>query len=525
MIYPYGNCSAVPAPQSLILYYSNLLNYSTSLGGFTIGGSAPISLLDPLSVDDPAVLNLITLNQEASHFHHCLQYYCDQTPDVHILQESHGVCTESESITAIATFVAEDPTVMTLVSHKVQDRVYVYSSIPVPEEVCDTAQDCLTHEYIVLHGKTRKTTVPAIAITVPATSKCTNISITPVVDTLIYRAHYRDKFVDSILANTTTTVSCLQQFEVMWIEPRADHCNRAGPNLQGTIIRSTIELAIYVAEAECNVTRGNRGFGYVGNLIHALPPVRRWGATFIVDLHHLQNQSSHEQLEASLHIVAAEETDIVTSAYAPGEKEPIDNGKYKLESNEPLTIKVDHFHTQTLVLQSSAPVLVMYEVYSRVSGEPYFSTLLQPMEWFTQQQSLLLAHSLVSQVESYHITLMMESDSESYDITKLQVQVGSYQQTISLLDYLPFHVADIDSHSIGNSSVVIIHVVVDLEALGSGDTHVVVKSVDDCTKLKLGASVIYHGEQSGYAHTNLYILGEFCCTVMLDYYMHIGIHR
>lgn len=511
MIYPYGNCSTVPSPQSLTLYYSNLLNYSTIVGGFIIGGVAPISLLDPLSINDPAILNQITLNQEASKYHHCLQYYCDHSPDMQTVQESNGVCTESDSITAVTSFIAEDPTVMSLVSHKVQDRVHVYSLTPVTEEVHNNRP---THKYIVSHGKSRNTTIPAIAITIPITSACTNITITSKTDILIYRAQQRDHFVNSTLANTTTKVNCLQQFEVVWIEPWIDSCKENSPNLQGTTIESTLDLTVYVAEAECNVTTGNRGFGYVGNIIHAVPPVRKWGSTFITDISHLQIPwHTQEELQASFHIVTAEEakeTNIVASIYIQGEKESVNSSKYKLQpTSNPVTIKVDQDHNiRMILLQSSSPVLVIYEVYGKVSGEPHFSTLLQPVEWFTQQQSLLLAHSLVPKSEMYYIAIVVQTDSESYDITKLQVQDRNYQQSVSILEYSPFHAAVTDLYSTGISNYVIVTVAVDSIALGSNDTYVVVKSADACTKL--GASVVYYGEQSSYAHTNLYVIGKLC---------------
>lgn len=507
MIYPYGNCSAVPSPQSLAIYYSNVMNYSTSLAAYVIGGRAPIFELGPLLVDDPAILSLITLTPEASEFYHCLQYYCDQSPDIQTITESREVCTESDSITALTSFIVEDPTAMSVVSHKVEERVYVYSPAPITEE---EAQDKIENIYIVLHGRSRNGTIPAIAITVPTISKCVNITITTPVDAVIYRARYRDEFLNSTLANTTVEVSCLMYFEVIWIEPRIDSCNNDGPNLQGTIIKSTIDIATYVAEAGCNVTTSDRGFGYVGNLINALPPMKRWGTMFIVDLGHLQNQLLLQGgLAAVFYAVTVEKATVTVTAYKPDEKTLVRSKEYKLESKQPLTIKVEELHTQIHVLQSSTPVFVVCEVYSEVSGEPYFSTLLQPVEWFTHQQSLLLARSLVTQQEHYYITLVITTDSESYDLTEIQVQNGSHEQSVSLPDYTPFHDGELHSYPVGSSGYMIVSIAVDSTALDSNNTYLTVKS---CTKL--GASVFYHGESSSYAHTNSYILGESFCSVI-----------
>lgn len=506
MIYPYGNCSAVQSPQTLTAYYSNSLNYSSDLIGFIIGGSAPILLIGPRPINNPAVLNLITQNPEASEFYHCLHYYCDQTPDMQVIQESNKICTESDSITAITSFITEDPTVTSLVSHKIEERVYVYSPTPVTGDA--TAQDNLMYEYTVLHGKTRSGAVPAVAITIPITSECANITITPNRDVVVYRARHRDEFVNLTLANRTTEVSCLMQFEVVWIEPTIRNCNIDKQNLQGTVIKSSTDLAIFNAEAECNVTNNNRGFGYVGNLIHALPPVKRWGTTFITDLTHLQYQLPLKRPEALFHIIAEQnkEATIVVTRYTPGRRAPAQSSKYRLESNYPLTIQLDQDAHTHIIIESTSPVLVVYDVCCKVNDEPYFSSLLQPVEWFTQQQSLLLSHSLVPQVEKYYVILVIKSSSDDFDITNIQIQNGSRDQSTPIMDYKSLHSGNIHSYPVGTTEYMIVLVTVDSEQWQSNDTHIIVKSVDGCTNL--GASVIYYGEQSSYAHTNTYVLGE-----------------
>lgn len=506
MIFPYGNCSAVPSPQSLIIYYSNMLNYSTSLVGYLIGGSGPIVVIGPISVDDPAEMNLITLTPQASEFHHCLHYYCDQTPDIRSVQESGGICSESDSITAFMSFIIKDPTVMSLISHKIEERVYIYSSIPVEEEVHNSsAQNSFTYKYIVLHGKPRNISIPAVAITFPAVStECANITITPKVDILIYRARHRDEFVQSTVANTSLVVRCLKHFEVVWMQPRITSCTQAIPSLQGTVIRSTRGMAVYIAEAECNVTTADRGFGYVGNPIYPLPPSRKWGTTFVTDLVHLQNQLVRKELAALFHMVAEEDTEIIVTAYTPGNRIPVCSTKYKLEADQPLTINIEETLYTYLILQSSNPVLIVYEVYEKVSSGSYFSTLLQPVEWFTQQQSVLLSHSLVPQVEHYYITLVITA-SKSYDIKNIQIQREGYKDLVPLLEY--FHHSDISSYSIDSlNHIMVVSVAVDSETLGSNDTYLIAKSQDAC--MKLGASVVHYNEHSSYAHTNAYVLGK-----------------
>ena len=501
----------------MTLYYSNLLNYSSSLAGFVVGGRAPISILGPLAVDDPAILDLIKLTSEATHYQHCLDYYCDQNPlPREIVRESNNVCTESDSITGITSFASEDPTVMSLVAHKVQERMYVYSSLPVAEQEDDQIQhDPIYYEYIVLHRKARNNAVPAVSITIPTSSECTNVTIASKVDIVVYRARNRDEYVNVSIANTPIKVSCLLRFEVVWIEPVIDTCHphAQAPTLRGMVIKSTIEVAVYVGEAECNVTQaGDRGFGYVANIIHALPPAKRWGKTFIIDLGHLgRNLTLHKQeLVALFHIVSdaaetTEELSVEVTTYTPEERASMNSSKYTLEPYQPMTIEVHE--TYIHVIQSSIPILVVYEVYNEVTGERYFSTLLQAAEWFASQQSILLSHSLIPQLQQYYITLVIKTNLESYDPTNLQIQTAHHERAVSFLEYAPFKSGNIISYPVGNSDYTIVTVAVNSEALGDNDTCIVIKSVDACTEF--GATVVSYGENSSYAHTNAYVIGEY----------------
>ena len=150
-----------------------------------------------------------------------------------------------------------------------------------------------------------------------------------------------------------------------------------------------------------------------------------------------------------------------------------------------------------LIIRSSTPVLIFYELC-----EPCFSSLLQPVEWFTRQQSLLLSHSLVPQVEQYYITLVITAP-KSYSIKDIHIQREGYEQSVPLLEY--FHSGDITSYSFEH--VMVVSVAVGSKTLGSNDTYLVAKSLDAC--MEIGASIVYYGEYGGYGHTNTYVLGEF----------------
>ena len=90
-------------------------------------------------------------------------------------------------------------------------------------------------------------------------------------------------------------------------------------------------------------------------------------------------------------------------------------------------------------------MLVVFEVYDDESGEPYFSSLLQPVEWFAQRQNLLLSHSLIPQVEQYYITLSIIAPTKSYDLKNIQKQSETEEGMVSLSEY--FHTSVINSYS------------------------------------------------------------------------------
>ena len=292
-------------------------------------------------------------------------------------------------------------------------------------------------------------------------------------------------------------------------------CNTPAPSLLGSIIRSTSEESVYAGEAECNASRlgDDRGFGYVGHLIHPLPPVNRWGKTFITDFGHLYgNQTPYTQeLVALLYIVSAEtaeEASVEITTYIPGEWTPTNSSNYVLEPYQPMTIEVSEDTSAHVIVQSSSQVLVVYEVVNKVTGEHYFSSLLQAAEWYTNQQSLLLSRSLVSpqSQQYYYITIVVKTELESHDLINLQIQTANHKQPTSLQDYTPIKMGNITSNPVGASGYTIVTVAVDSEALGANDTYAVIKSVNAC--IEFGATITSYGEHFSYAHTNAYVLGE-----------------
>ena len=191
------------------------------------------------------------------------------------------------------------------------------------------------------------------------------------------------------------TLTDLQPLEILWINPETHHnCTPTPHILSGTKITSLKPLSVFTTEATCNNMGGS------SELVHQMPPVSKWGVNFILDMQQANiippslTQYLHYQftiLTSSNHT-----TNLAIDYYyhsQPHLNSP-HTEHYPTSSNKKLIIPVNiqsdtlsHFH-----IHASDPILVMYEIHSLAGGNVSYSVLLQPTEWFSRQQTLILSH-------------------------------------------------------------------------------------------------------------------------------------
>ena len=162
-----------------------------------------------------------------------------------------------------------------------------------------------------------------------------------------------------------------------------------------------------------------------------------------------------------------------------------------------MTVQVSNGTTHVFI-QGSNPILVVYELYSLVENKVYFSILLQPVEWFSNQQAAVLVKPLQETELLCHITMVVPR--KFYDPKNLIItDLFGTNQSLDRCDYFDTeHV-----YTAGDFHVLYM----EINSTGRKDKHDLIRHKDPCAKL--GVTVYsYATDTTGYAYSNGYVLSR-----------------
>ena len=480
MMFHYENCTTTPSPFTFDLYYANTfesdiesypINFPT-VGQqltFKLHGSNTVNVIKPHptgSYSDIFKLSYYCTNQ-------ITQYYSSAT--------------------------TEDPTVSLIASAKWPNFTLVYSLLSNTRH-----PDSLTnqeYDYYLLLGSFRPANCIDTFVIVAVSPDITNVTIKPTVDLIALR----DGNVSAtsiITANSTETIS-MEKHEVLWIEVTSGDC-RSERNLSGLHVKATQSIQVFTANAQCNEPDI---FSYDSYVLHQMPPSYKWGKTYITDLLQLNilPVTSTSSTIISFTFLAIENMTMVTIMWYRGNQHQNDphSTQYTLTSGKPFVTTFDSNlvsnGTTHVLIQGSNPILVVYELYSLAENKPYFSVLLQPVEWFSNQQAAVLVKPLQETELLYHITLVVPS--KFYDPKNLTItDLFRTNQSVDRCDYFDTeHV-----YTAGDYHVLYM----EINSTGGEDKHILIRHKDPCAKL--GVTVYsYATDTTGYAYSNGYVLSKF----------------
>ena len=484
MIFHYKNCSSTPSPFTFDLYYSSTTESEVKaypiLDGtldkwqsFKLHGSHTVTVI---VLNPPAGINsdIFTLN-----------YYC------------------GKNITQYYSSAAQDPTVSLIASAKWPNFTLVYSLLPYPRPYPRQPNILTSQEYnyYLLLGSFRpRNCIDAFAI-VAVSPDITNVTIKPTVDLV---ALQNGNVTVNIAANLTETIS-MEENEVLWVEVMTADC-RSERNLSGLLVKATQNIQVFTANAQCSEPNM---FSYNSHLLHQMPPYYRWGKTYVTDLLQLNilPVTSTNSTTVSFTFLAIENMTNVTITWYRDNQQQNDpyTTSYALTSGKPFITTFDSNlisnGTTHVFIQGSNPILVVYELYSSVENKMYFSVLLQPAEWFSNQQSAVLVKPLQQATElQYHITLVVPT--KFYDPHNILVTDQSIV-SLDVYDYFkPEHV-----YTAGDFHVLYMEMNA-TNIAGEEDNQVLIRHSNPCAKL--GVTVYsYAMDTTGYAYSNGYVLSKF----------------
>ena len=178
--------------------------------------------------------------------------------------------------------------------------------------------------------------------------------------------------------------------------------------------------------------------------------------------------------------------------------------QYTLTSGKPFVTTFDSTFisngTTHVFIQGSNPILVVYELYSVAENKMYFSVLLQPVEWFSNQQSAVLVKPLQQATELlYHITVVVPS--KFYDPQNILVT----DQSVVSLDMYDYFDAE---HVYTAGDFLVLYMEINSTNItNETDKQILIRHKDPCAKL--GVIVYSYADTTSYAYSNGYVLSEF----------------
>ena len=479
MMFHYENCTTTPSPFTFDLYYAN--TFESYVIGYPITGKALILTQQTFKLHHgSSTVHAIKLHP-TGRFSNIFQlnFYCNNR------------------VTQYYSSAAEDPTVSLIASAKWPNFTLVYSLLPVSRQ-----PDSLTsqeYDYYLLLGSFRPRNCIDAFVIVAVSPHITNVTIKPTVDLIALRDG-NVSAITIITANSTETIS-MEKHEVLWIEVMTEDC-RSERNLSGLHVKATQSTQVFTANAQCSEPDI---FSYDTQVLHQMPPSYKWGKTYITDLLQLNILPvTSTTTIVSFTFLAIENMTTVTIMWYRGNQQQNDphSTQYILTSGRPFVTTFDSNlvsnGTTHVFIQGSDPILVVYELYSLTENKLYFSVLLQPVEWFSNQQAAVLVNPLQETELLYHITMAVPSkfyDPKNIIITDL----FRTNQSLDRCDHFDTeHVYTAgDFHDL----------YMEINSTGGKDEHVLIRHKDPCAKL--GVTVYsYATDTTGYAYSNGYVLSK-----------------
>ena len=219
--------------------------------------------------------------------------------------------------------------------------------------------------------------------------------------------------------------------EVLWIEPIES--NQESKNLSGTVVYSTSPINVFT-----NLLRSDKDDIIYSQIAHQMPEKERWGRIFILDMIH--NKLIPEEIKS--HLIY----EITVISYIPNSTVTM-----KFDQVINFAIRKSNFHylwrgmynqTQMMNLShieinSISPLLVIFETYTTTvtsNNSVHYSVLAQPVEWYANKQTVLLAHPIQHIIYQYHISIFVPTnDSNLADI--LESDGGLCNQGLPISNY------------------------------------------------------------------------------------------
>ena len=319
------------------------------------------------------------------------------------------------NVTGIVVRIKESPDIAGVVIFRAAHYIQEVVIYPLNTDIADETLDSY-YEYYLLYGTNEPGEIDAFVI--GSYYSNTTVIVETSEDLLLVRNGGPPSSVvlhSNMDREFTLELSLNIHTEVLWLEVATDDYDSRGERLFGTHITSNKPLKVYTAKAE--YTRPLQ-FSFAARVLHVMPPSQMWGKTFIGDVTAFQSLNVRE---ITLHFLCATNSNLYIK-WHQGHSNLTTTDTLMLQSGILDRISKSQSNITHFTIHSDHPVLVLYEVhsYNHLTGivEQYSSVLLQPVEWFSNVQSVY--QYLPTQPEQVqHISLTV--NREHFDPSAIQL--------------------------------------------------------------------------------------------------------
>ena len=428
MLFPYKSCNSTPGLETLryeIFFAHSEKNVETPLNAYTTSSPRSYQIAYGYKINQTFHWEFFYEERVATPFYQC-----------------------QNSVFGLYVIFYSNPTLSLIVLFQSPSFTQVLSTLPLPSYLELHSEDTMdySYEYYVLYGSHFDTEImDGLAISV--VTSYTNITIQPSSDLIVVR---NAKTVIDHDGNSDWVFDNLLLWEVLWIEPKVNLCNnKTSPTLKGTKILSTHPLSVFTTKVKCNQSGA---FSYDSQVVHQMPAANEWGKTFVTDVQQATIIPDTFELRYELHILSIESgTNITITYYYSNIAAPVSKRDFTM-AEEQLTITLETKLSASLThlhIHSSNPILVVYELHS-IPGSISYSSILQPVEWFSNQQLIMLWHPRNFTRYQYHIGVVVPQsyynprdivieDTDTDEILPLSEYRGFSGKVFSTGDYVAFY--------------------------------------------------------------------------------------
>lgn len=480
LLFPYGHCTEQLSPETLTIHLTHTLStpYKINPQLSYINNKYLADSKEFPPIEGELEIPVLLTDQLVTGYWQCRGFFCGEKT------LNSSVCSKSDLLNGVRvnTFGTSDPTIQALAVVRGDVHIQVLPLMPQRDDNAPTP--CTTiYTYYALYGEgmlRQSYTVPTLGILAVGQRPEVNISTTG--EILVYKNR------EMVKSNSSQWWPDPEHLDSVWMQSTGDT-----NTLSLAKITTTQPLSVVTAMARAN----NSNFSHISAFAHQMPDTSQWGKTFMADLTHFKALGFHKEqgIKVTLRILAHTASTVSITDYT-GQNTRV--FEMVAESIKVLPINELANVSSYVTIKSSEGLLVMYEVLG-YNNRTIFSIFLQPMEWFTFKQQVILTTSLDSNSpnQSHYITMIVPHDSTVLVQTKT---VGP----VDIVSYGPF-----EHRGASDTLGYTIHRVMAFNYSISNETTLLFTAIDShgCSR-ELGVTLFSHSSILSYAHTNPPALGE-----------------